>query len=542
MRRILLRPASAQSHFVKHTLSLHAHRRAVVTMASPASSRTYTDALNLLNTLIPNLKIHALFGGGSKDAKAGPAPAANGPQDAGPKPDPNLLAIPEMRAWLSRAALTPEALSSLSYIHVAGTKGKGSVTALATAALLSSPAAAGRVGTYTSPHLVSPRERIALDGRPVSQDLFARHFFELWDALSRAPADEPLGIEAGSKPFYFRYLTLLALRIFLAEGVRSAVVECGIGGEYDATNVIPAAAVTAAVVTQLGIDHVAMLGSTAERIAWHKAGVMKPGVAAFTRRLDDQPGVMDVLRSRARDAGADLVEVPDDDVAAWAGVPGAKLPGGDFQKRNQALAALAASHHLRVLEARDARPAPPSLRDVSETIISGLREATLRGRHEVIKREGVSWHLDGAHNTDSLAEVARWIAPVVAAEQAGFVLVFNQQERDAAELLLGLLEAIKAAGADLGSRLTNVIITRNDKTKIAEDVDLSVQQKCADALREAYPGAVSTVCPDLAAMKSAVDAIAVEQSKKGHETRVLVTGSMYLVGNVIGLLEPDGLL
>ncbi|OLN84349.1 Folylpolyglutamate synthase 1 [Colletotrichum chlorophyti] len=506
-------------------------------MSSSSSSRTYTDALNLLNTLIPNLKVHALFGKPSKNDTAAT------PQNAPSKPpsDPNLLALPEMRAWLARAALTPQRLSSLSYIHIAGTKGKGSVTTLTTSALLASPSEAGRVGTYTSPHLVSPRERIALDGRPVSQSLFAASFFEVWDLLSSAPADPELGIEAGSKPFYFRYLTLLALHIFLKESVKSVVIECGIGGEYDATNVIPANAVTASVITQLGIDHVAMLGSTPEQIAWHKAGIMKPGVAAFTRRLDDQPGVMDVLRSRARDIGAELVEVPDQDVVAWQGVPGAKLPGGDFQKRNQALAALAARHHLRVLAGRRTEPAARSLEDVPETIICGLREATLRGRHEIMERDGVSWYLDGAHNGDSLAEVARWIAPVIADEKVGFVLVYNQQERDAAELLLGLLREIEGAGVDVGSRVTNVIFTRNDKVKTGE-VDLSVQQKGADALKGAYPGVKSTICEDLTEVKSVVDAVAAENIQRDLQTRALVTGSMYLVGNVIGLLEPDGLL
>ncbi|KAK1594569.1 Mur ligase [Colletotrichum navitas] len=539
-----------------------------------STSRTYADALDLLNTLIPNTKVHALFG------------KPQDPKPPSPASDPNLLAVPEMRAWLLRANLTPQRLSALSCVHIAGTKGKGSVAALTTSALLASARSnsgtgtgpgpgPGRVGTYTSPHLVTPRERIAIDGRPVSQSLFAAAFFELWDLLSACPADDddgPLaGLPAGAKPFYFRFLTLLALHIFLREGVRSVVLECGIGGEYDATNAVVrsagggGAAVTAAVITQLGVDHVAMLGDTPEAIAWHKAGVMKPGVPAFTRRLDAQPAVMDVLRARAREAAARLVEVPDDDVDAWPGVSAAKLPGGAFQKRNQALAALAAAHHLRVLEGRHGVEADTDagasalLRDVPETVVAGLREATLRGRHEVLERGNVSWHLDGAHNTDSLAEAARWMAAVVAvvpgdaaaaaaAATTKFALVFNQQERDASALLLGLLREMEAAGVDVASRLDAAIFTRNDKTssgggaedagKAAATVDVAVQDKCAAAFRQAYPGVDALVCRDLTEMKGAVDAVAAQSTR----TRVLVTGSMYLVGNVIGLLEPDGLL
>ncbi|KAK1455014.1 hypothetical protein CMEL01_03774 [Colletotrichum melonis] len=538
--------------------------------ATPPSSRTYTDAINLLNTLIPNLKVHALF---NKPKDAAPTTAA----PATPTTDPNLLAIPEMRAWLLRANLTPERLASLSFIHIAGTKGKGSVTALTTSALLnhssssSSPPSTthiGPIGTYTSPHLLTPRERIAISNTPISQALFATSFFELWDTLSSctspsAPGGSAsstgpdLGIEPGSKPFYFRFLTLLALHVFLKLRVRTVVLECGIGGEYDATNAIPPEAVTTSVITQLGIDHIAMLGSTASQIAWHKAGVMKPGVATFTRRLSDEvhPGVMTTLRSRAREVGAELIEVDDEDVIAWSGVKDAKLPGGDFQKRNQALAALAARRHIQVLQAREAGSstvgkANRSLADVPGVIIAGLREATLRGRHEVLRQGSVSWYLDGAHNADSLAEVARWISPVVTATTSSdtthndgesFVLVFNQQERDASALLTEFLRQMKTLGVDLETRLAAAVFTRNDKTNIAGEggeVDLSVQEACAAAFRELYPATKVVVCRDLTEMKSAVDGVAEPSSG----TNVLVTGSMYLVGNVIGFLEPENLL
>ncbi|KXH50566.1 hypothetical protein CNYM01_08255 [Colletotrichum nymphaeae SA-01] len=535
---------------------------------SPPSSRTYTDAINLLNTLIPNLKVHALF---NKPKDAPPTTAA-------PATDPNLLAIPEMRAWLLRANLTPERLSSLSFIHIAGTKGKGSVTALTTSALLhhssSSPSSSassttsiGPIGTYTSPHLLHPRERIAISNTPISQHLFATSFFELWDTLSSctspsAPGSTAstsgpnLGIEPGAKPFYFRFLTLLALHIFLKLRVRTVVLECGIGGEYDATNAIPLEAVTTSVITQLGIDHVAMLGSTASQIARHKAGVMKPGVATFTRMLSDEvhPGVMATLRSRARDVGAELIEVEDEDVVKWSGVKDAKLPGGDFQKRNQALAALAARRHIQVLQARDAGSSTvgevnSSLADVPEVIIAGLREATLRGRHEILRQGSVSWYLDGALNADSLAEVARWISPIITStkpsdtthNKESFILVFNQQERDASALLIKFLRQTKTLGVDLETRLSAAIFTRNDKTNIAgegEEVDLSVQEACAAAFRELYPATKVVVCRDLTEMKSAVDGVA-ELSTSG--TKVLVTGSMYLVGNVIGFLEPENL-
>ncbi|EFQ25629.1 uncharacterized protein GLRG_00773 [Colletotrichum graminicola M1.001] len=279
-----------------------------------STSRTYADALDLLNTLIPNTKVHALFGK-PQDPKPPPQTVAPGRSTPPPPPasDPNLLAIPEMRAWLLRANLTPQRLSALSLRRRPHHLRPPRLRPFR----LPAPVP-GRVGTYTSPHLVTPRERIAIDGRPVSQPLFAAAFFELWDLLSACPAaadddDGPLaGLPAGAKPFYFRFLTLLALHIFLREGVRSVVLECGIGAEYDATNAVvrPAAgaAVTAAVITQLGVDHVAMLGDTPEAIAWHKAGVMKPAVPVFTRRIMPRQGT--VRSNRPRFAPEDHCELP----------------------------------------------------------------------------------------------------------------------------------------------------------------------------------------------------------------------------------------
>uniref|UniRef100_L2FP15 tetrahydrofolate synthase n=1 Tax=Colletotrichum fructicola (strain Nara gc5) TaxID=1213859 RepID=L2FP15_COLFN len=417
---------------------------------------------------------------------------------------------------MSASRTYQDALDHLNTL-IPNLKGKGTVTTLTSSALLASLPPSTKIGTYTSPHLLHPRERISINGLPVPQPLFAHHFFALWDTLSAAPADPSLNIDAGAKPFYFRYLTLLALRIFLAEGVSTAVVECGIGGEYDATNILPPEAVTAS-------------------IAWHKAGIMKSGVATFTRALDAQPGVMAVLRDRAASIGATLVEVPDTEVSSWSGVPDAKIPGGEFQKRNQALAALAARHHLRVLESKNTAIAPDtSLTNLPEGVTTGLRNATLRGRHEIIPKGRVSYHLDGAHNADSLAQVAAWIAPLITPPNTPFVLVFNQQERDAAELLLGLLAEIKACGVDLEAKLTHAIFTRNDKVRL-EDADVGVQERCAEALRAAYPTTKTTVCADLGEMTAAVDEIA---SAHKEATKVLVTGSMYLVGNLIGFLEPE---
>ncbi|KAM0284284.1 hypothetical protein ACHAQH_002075 [Verticillium albo-atrum] len=491
---------------------------------SPA--RDYPSALAHLNLLIPNRSITARLATQTPNA-----------------PDPNLLAIPEMLDSLARTGLSPASLEPLRVLHVAGTKGKGSVSAFLTAALKAHPDIAGKVGTYTSPHLVTPRERIAIDGAPLSEEKFARYFFDVWDLFSASARERgEEGAEGpSSKPFYFRFLTVLAFHVFLREGCGSVVLEVGIGGAYDATNVVPAESITAAVVTRLGIDHVGMLGGTREEIAWHKAGIMKKGRPAFTRLVDERPSVMAVLRERAAELGcSELVEVKDSDVEAWGGVDSGLR--GQFQRYNQALAALAAEEHLCALEGGKAAR---RLTEVRQSVVEALKTASLRGRHETIgdAERGISWLLDGAHTTDSLEETAKWLATEREKQPTrGIVLLFNQQERDASELLLHFLATLRKEVGDDKDLFKAVVFSRNDLKNgdAAPEADLAVQESCRQAFASVYPGVPTQVTQDLTSAIEHISGFATSGSKTVQQT-VLVTGSMHLVGGVIGLLEPEGL-
>ncbi|KAI1638783.1 FolC bifunctional protein [Biscogniauxia mediterranea] len=524
--------------------------------------RTYASALEHLSLLQSNHAITSLF------APSPPSPSAKPPT----KEELNARAIPEMREWLARGGVSPADLARLRCVHVAGTKGKGSVCAYLTAILTQPGAAAagaGRVGTYTSPHLLSVRERIQLDGRPVGEDLFARYFFETWDAFTAAAVRDSITTTTNSKvlsdsddadnlagpatkPFYFRFLTIMALRVFLGEGVRSAVVECGIGGEYDSTNVLPAGAVTAAVVSQLGIDHVGMLGASLPEIAWHKAGVCRPGRRCFTRRLLDGDGeqTMRVLRRRAAEKRAELVELDDRAVEAWGGVPRRGTLEGAFQKYNQALAAVAAQEHLRVLRQEEEGDGEEergkgeegeadragSLDSLPSFVLEGLARARLRGRCEVVRDGAVTWFVDGAHTGESLAEAGAWFAGQAQGARR-VVLVFNQQERDAAALLRRLHESV---GVSFGA----AVFTRNDARARGPGEpprDLAVQRACADAMAGLAPAAATT---EVRVAESVPEAVArvreMAARQPGAEVGVLATGSLHLVGALLRTLEGGG--
>ncbi|KAI2554047.1 FPGS isoform 15, partial [Pan troglodytes] len=166
-----------------------------------------------------------------------------------------------MELYLARSGLQVEDLDRLNIIHVTGTKGKGSTCAFTECILRSYGL---KTGFFSSPHLVQVRERIRINGQPISPELFTKYFWRLYHRLEETKVD-------------------------------LAVVEVGIGGAYDCTNIIRKPVVCG--VSSLGIDHTSLLGDTVEKIAWQKGGIFKQGVPAFTVLQPEGP--LAVLRDRA---------------------------------------------------------------------------------------------------------------------------------------------------------------------------------------------------------------------------------------------------
>jgi len=249
------------------------------------------------------------------------------------------------------------------------------------------------------------RERIRINSAPLSEEQFARYFFEVWDRLEAA-GGAPTAQEQqqpgellpapGSKPSYARYLTLMSYHVFLAEGVDAAVYETGIGGAYDSTNAVERPVATG--ISTLGIDHVATLGATVDKIAWHKAGIMKTGSPAFA--VEQVPAAEQVLRDRAAEKGVDFAILPVD-----PRLEGVRIrPDAAFQKKNASLAVALAEAALKKLD-------PGFVADagkLSPEFVDGLEQVVWRGRCEVRVDGEIIWHIDGAHTTDSLKMAGRW--------------------------------------------------------------------------------------------------------------------------------------
>jgi folylpolyglutamate synthase len=288
-------------------------------------------------------------------------------------------------------------LDRLNIVHVAGTKGKGTVCAYVDSMLSFYKKIHGvpkKIGLFTSPHLVSVRERIRINSEPISAALFAKYFFEIWDLLEFSA--QALSLDPAIKPVYFRFLTLMSFYVFLKEGVNVAVYEVGVGGEYDSTNIVERPAATG--ISTLGIDHVFALGDTVKEIAWHKAGIMKTGSPAFTS--EQVPEAMEVLNRRAQEKGVEAKVVQINPALKNVKIN----PDADFQRKNASLAIALADTVLKRID--------PSFSLSEATLpnefIDGLEQVVWRGRFETKIDGNIRWFLDGAHTADSLIVAARW--------------------------------------------------------------------------------------------------------------------------------------
>jgi dihydrofolate synthase len=265
-------------------------------------------------------------------------------------------------------------------VHVAGTNGKGSICAYLSAMLRINGV---RCGRFTSPHLVDRWDCIAIDGETVDESLF-RH------VEGTVRQRDSSGSVGGTE---FELLTATAFEIFTREKVQAAVVECGLGGRLDATNVLKEPLVT--VISKIGLDHQQFLGSTLEQIAKEKAGIMKPGVPCVVDATNPE-SVLEVLNICAGLIGANMVLASLDagDELAWKDIRGLGLEDQQLMNLNCAIVALKLA--LRQLDKPlDVQKSIAAIRDVKwPGRLQRVSIQKLTGRIEDIL-------LDGAHNAQS---------------------------------------------------------------------------------------------------------------------------------------------
>lgn len=344
----------------------------------------------------------------------------------------------------------------------------------------------------------------------------------------------------------------MAFHTYMSEGVDTAIIECGVGGEYDGTNILVKPRVTG--ITSLGIDHVNLLGNTIEEIAWHKAGIMKPGSPAFT--VPQLPPAQKVLEERAAEKSVLLETVSVE--PALSTIPLGLA--GDFQLSNASLAIRIASAHLQSLGYTS--PLPPSS-ELPAEFKAGLQNVHWPGRCEIRRERNINWHIDSGHTTESIQAAASWFASQIPqstnARRPTRILLFNQQTRDASALATTLHTNLAANLHDAKpfthtafcSNLTfrdagfrpDLVSINNNETVVKE---LKVQKELAktwmgidDQAEVVVKGSIEEAVQWIRSVAADSRNERMEEKEEGEveQVMVLVTGSVHLVGGFLEVLE-----
>lgn len=281
--------------------------------------------------------------------------------------------------------------SSLTVVHVAGTNGKGSVCAYVDAI---ARAAGVRTGLYTSPHLLSFSERIQIDGRPIDDERLAVALEHVLDAHPQLT--------------FFEVATLAAFLVFRDAKLDVVVLEVGLGGRLDATNVVQRPRATA--ITTIGLDHTAILGDTIEKIAREKAGILKQGVPCVVGDVSESARAE--IAARAAEVGSPLMELGKDVGVESIGERGVK--GARVRVKGRSIVVrptLAGEHQLH--NAAIAVAIACEMNVEERAIVEGVAAARWPGRlEEIVVDEGPlagRWLLDGAHNVEGVEALAAFL-------------------------------------------------------------------------------------------------------------------------------------
>lgn len=380
---------------------------------------------------------------------------------------------------------------SQRFIHVAGTNGKGSTSAMIAAALRH---AGLRTGLYTSPHLVEPTERIVINDKAVTKESFAGAFNIVHQISEQMLFAEKLD----AHPSYFETVTAMALLLF-KDQCDISVIEVGLGGRLDATNVITP---ELCVITPVAYDHEAYLGNSLASIAAEKAGILKPGVPAVIAK--QQPPAQSVIEEIAHQRGCSLIRAdgfPTTNVEASA-------QGSRFMLEKQTYSCNLAGRH-QIENAKAAILACKALGLAPESINAGLQSVRWPGRLELISRNP-DFILDGAHNPAGAAALSAYIREFYAGRPIWLVYgaMRDKAIEEVAEQLFPLADRLIATAPNFSRALRPQAILELNGHRNA-----TVAATIAEAIQ------LARLAPPQAA--------------------VFFTGSLFLVGEARAILAPS---
>lgn len=405
--------------------------------------------------------------------------------------------ITTAKLGLERIVAVLEALGRpqdrLRFVHVAGTNGKGSTCAMIESALR---AAGRRTGLFTSPHLTGPTERIRIDGLPISAERFADAFEHVHAAVERLLADGTIDLHTT----YFETVTAMALVVFAEEEVEMVVLEVGLGGRLDATNVVTP---ELCVITPIDFDHEAFLGRSLEAIAGEKAGILKAGVpAVFARQRTEAAAVLELRAAQLSIAVGRTEAWTIDNLELDARGSRFLLSG---ERELEIVCPLAGEHQVE--NAAVATVALMRLGTGEAAIREGIASTHWPGRLERVS-EDPEIIVDGAHNPSGARALAAYIARFYAGRRVR--LIYGAMRDKAIDEISGIL------------------------FPEAEQVIVTAPQQA----RAMSPEAIHQVAEhrDLRTAASLGEALAMAREGASAEEVIFITGSLFLVAEARELL------
>lgn len=390
-------------------------------------------------------------------------------------------------------------------VQIAGTNGKGS-----TAAMLAGVcrAAGLRAGLYTSPHLVSIRERVRVDGREIEREEFARQ------ATAVRQASERVREESGALPTFFEQVTAIALCAFRDARVQLAILETGLGGRLDATTAANASTVA---ITPVAFDHQEYLGDTLAEIAYEKAAIIRTGARAVVAPQEAE--AREVILRRCHEMGVEP-QFPTEDVSIEGTCAEGRLRVTLRTVRETyegVCLALRGRHQLTnaaVAVALAEVLADDGFKITREHVVEGLERAEHAGRLELIESGAHTFLLDGAHNPAGAAALRAYLDEFAGAK---FTMVFGAMREKA----LGQIGSVLFPAAE------RLVLTEPQSPRAATVHELLRAVPSQDPPRS------------VALAPTVSDALTLARSQTPPRGTIVVTGSLYLVGEVKALLAAE---
>ena len=404
----------------------------------------------------------------------------------------------EQTKFLLESIESPQ--KNLKFIHVAGTNGKGSVCSILSKALKKS---GYKVGFYSSPHLVSIRERFRINGLGITKERFAKAINEIWSTVEKLYSQ-------GIKLTYFEVCVAIAVKYFAEEKCDFVVWETGLGGRLDSTTSVNPI-ITA--ITGIGIDHEKFLGDTEEKIAYEKAGIIKPGIPVFVGKMNKEP--YQVIQKVAIEKNAPFYSTQTEELTFFKEYSGDKLEGWYFTKNKIDAEIKQTKKNCYYL------PLPGEAQrynmKLSYEILKYLSKEYCIDIHKALGSiKKLQWHgriqtlpdgkiLDGAHNPQGLNSLVKTLRESF--DKPEFTVIFGCLEGRNPKEALTILSSIAKKFIFIPIDSVRPSIAPNDIGTIVKQIDGEYNYSVEDSLKEAL--------------------------KTVKDKKVIITGSLYLAGETL---------